>query len=374
MLPAIGAVRPWADPEIVSINRLSMRPPTAAAATLDQARAGTPLPWRRSLDGRWSFRLFDHPDRVPASAVGASASGAAWSKIAVPGNWTVQGVGDLPQYTNVRMPFDGPPPRLPDRNPTGGPSPVAACPVTVDRSSDRRARRRRRQCPRPVHQRRVRGLRHRQPPRERIRRHLVRPARRERRGHRRGSLERAQLRRGSGPVVDGGPAPLGVRRGARRRAPCVAGVRRRAGQHRRRRCHRDRQRGRDTRRERHDRRTGASWPGMGGALRRRDPPRSATHPTPNGRRAVPVRLALPVQRPHGVGVVRGPRDRTVVCRIPDALPRHRRTARRRPPRLGGPHPTRRVPFGRGSRPPATRERRAGLVVRRQPPRPPPHPR
>ncbi len=39
--------------------------------------------------------------------------------MAVPGNWTLQGVGDLPQYTNVRMPFHGPPPRLPDRNPTG---------------------------------------------------------------------------------------------------------------------------------------------------------------------------------------------------------------------------------------------------------------
>ena len=37
----------------------------------------------------------------------------------MPGNWTLQGVGDLPQYTNVRMPFHGPPPRLPERNPTG---------------------------------------------------------------------------------------------------------------------------------------------------------------------------------------------------------------------------------------------------------------
>jgi beta-galactosidase len=31
----------------------------------------------------------------------------------------VQGVGDHPHYTNIQMPFDGPPPRLPDRNPTG---------------------------------------------------------------------------------------------------------------------------------------------------------------------------------------------------------------------------------------------------------------
>ncbi|MDP4929475.1 MAG: hypothetical protein NWQ79_00705, partial [Ilumatobacteraceae bacterium] len=34
-------------------------------------------------------------------------------------NWTLQDVGDLPHYTNIDMPFDGPPPRLPINNPTG---------------------------------------------------------------------------------------------------------------------------------------------------------------------------------------------------------------------------------------------------------------
>jgi beta-galactosidase len=119
MLPAIGAVRPWVDPHLVSINRLSMRPPTGAFDDLDAARSERGSPWRRSLDGRWRFRLFDHPDRVPASAVAKPAQGAGWTSVVVPGNWTLQGVDDLPQYTNVRMPFPGPPPRLPDRNPTG---------------------------------------------------------------------------------------------------------------------------------------------------------------------------------------------------------------------------------------------------------------
>ncbi len=119
MLPAIGVIRPWADPHVVSINRLSMRPPTVASTSLDDARTDRVSPWRRSLDGRWQFRLFDDTDRVPASAVAKPAAGASWSTVAVPGNWTLQGVGDLPQYTNVRMPFPGPPPRLPDRNPTG---------------------------------------------------------------------------------------------------------------------------------------------------------------------------------------------------------------------------------------------------------------
>jgi beta-galactosidase len=120
MLPAVGVVRPWADPHVVSIGRLDMRPPTAAVDSLASARADEDTsPWRRSLDGRWDFRLFDRPEDVPASAVERPPSGRSWTKVAVPGNWTLQDVGDLPQYTNVRMPFPGPPPRLPERNPTG---------------------------------------------------------------------------------------------------------------------------------------------------------------------------------------------------------------------------------------------------------------
>ncbi len=120
MLPALGVVQPWADPHVVALGRRSMRPPTDSAASGPEARtADGASPWRRSLDGTWAFRLFEHPARVPATAITASADGAAWTKVRVPGNWTLQGVGDLPQYTNVRMPFHGPPPRLPDRNPTG---------------------------------------------------------------------------------------------------------------------------------------------------------------------------------------------------------------------------------------------------------------
>ena len=39
--------------------------------------------------------------------------------IHVPGVWTRQGVGDLPHYTNVVMPWDEQPPNHPDANPTG---------------------------------------------------------------------------------------------------------------------------------------------------------------------------------------------------------------------------------------------------------------
>ncbi len=76
MLPAIGAVRPWADPHLISINRLPMRPPTTALRRSRRGQGGRHRsPWRRSLDGRWRFRLFDHPDVIPAAAVERPADG-----------------------------------------------------------------------------------------------------------------------------------------------------------------------------------------------------------------------------------------------------------------------------------------------------------
>src|SRR4029079_11746077 len=62
------------------------------------------------------FALFDHPDDVRESAI---TGAAAERTVAVPGSWTMQDVGDIPHYTNVQMPFAGPPPALPDRVTTG---------------------------------------------------------------------------------------------------------------------------------------------------------------------------------------------------------------------------------------------------------------
>ncbi|MFM2076657.1 MAG: hypothetical protein RJA49_547, partial [Actinomycetota bacterium] len=107
MLPSIGALRPWADPGVVGIGRLPMHVPLPLA---DDAR--------RSLDGQWHFRLFGGPDAVPASAV-TGPTPTDGRTVAVPGNWTVQDTGDFPHYTNVQMPFPGPPPHLPEHNPTG---------------------------------------------------------------------------------------------------------------------------------------------------------------------------------------------------------------------------------------------------------------
>ncbi|MEZ5258630.1 MAG: glycoside hydrolase family 2 TIM barrel-domain containing protein [Ilumatobacteraceae bacterium] len=110
MLPVLGELRPWADPAQIEINRLPMRAPLPLA---DDAR--------RCLDGDWAFRLFESPDAVPAAAVTGPTPDVAtqWRTVAVPGNWTMQILEDLPQYTNIQMPFPGPPPVLPERNPTG---------------------------------------------------------------------------------------------------------------------------------------------------------------------------------------------------------------------------------------------------------------
>lgn len=107
MLPVIGALAPWADPTLLQLNRLPAHTPLRGFT-------------RRALDGAWQLEMFESPDVVPATAIVGRRSRAV--EVAVPGNWTMQDLGgfvDLPQYTNIQMPFEGPPPALPDRNPTG---------------------------------------------------------------------------------------------------------------------------------------------------------------------------------------------------------------------------------------------------------------
>lgn len=107
MLPVIGALRPWVDPTQIQINRLPMHVPLSGFT-------------RRSLDGPWSLEMFDGPGAVTAGALSGQRVNAV--TVDVPGNWTMQDLGgfvDLPHYTNVQMPFPGPPPQLPERNPTG---------------------------------------------------------------------------------------------------------------------------------------------------------------------------------------------------------------------------------------------------------------
>ena len=68
----------------------------------------------RSLDGEWEFRLAARPEEAPR-ALGLKRG---WHTVEVPSLWTMQGFG-RPHYTNVVMPFDEQPPRVPEENETG---------------------------------------------------------------------------------------------------------------------------------------------------------------------------------------------------------------------------------------------------------------
>ena len=90
----------WTSPETTAINRLPM-------LNIEQYE-------KISLDGTWRFQLL----RKPTDPVRKR-----WSKIPVPGLWTMQPESDVffdkPIYTNVQMPFDHSPPNVPEENPTG---------------------------------------------------------------------------------------------------------------------------------------------------------------------------------------------------------------------------------------------------------------
>lgn len=102
-LDAFGS-RSWARPEVTCFNRLPMSTLLLRDDVLH-------------LDGEWSFTLRPRPEAVRTEDLTGPLDG--WRHIEVPGCWTMQDVGDPPRYTNIRMPFDGPPPRVPDENPTG---------------------------------------------------------------------------------------------------------------------------------------------------------------------------------------------------------------------------------------------------------------
>ncbi|HUF32010.1 MAG TPA: glycoside hydrolase family 2 TIM barrel-domain containing protein, partial [Acidimicrobiales bacterium] len=95
--------RSWARPEVTGVGRLPMTTLLARADTL-------------ALDGAWAFLRRDLPEDVERDDLTRPTDG--WDQVEVPGCWTMQG-HDHPHYTNTQMPFPGPPPAVPDDNPTG---------------------------------------------------------------------------------------------------------------------------------------------------------------------------------------------------------------------------------------------------------------
>ncbi len=112
----LGGRRSWELPEVPSLGRLPPHatlvpfPSPELAAALDPGRSA----WFASLDGEWEFRLAARPDKAPR----ALDAVRGWRIVSVPGLWTMQGFG-APHYTNVAMPFEEPPPHVPEENPTG---------------------------------------------------------------------------------------------------------------------------------------------------------------------------------------------------------------------------------------------------------------
>lgn len=100
----------WEDPALTGLRRLPASTRAGRVPSADDL-------YTRDLGGTWSFRLLDRPTAAPPGWTTADPRG--WDRIAVPGCWTTQGFGDLPQYTNVVMPFAGDPPHVPADNPTG---------------------------------------------------------------------------------------------------------------------------------------------------------------------------------------------------------------------------------------------------------------
>ncbi|HET9731394.1 MAG TPA: glycoside hydrolase family 2 TIM barrel-domain containing protein [Acidimicrobiales bacterium] len=97
--------RTWARPEITGLGRIPTASPLRSSDRVD-------------LDGTWHFRLRERPEAVTEADIHGPCPEPLWHRAEVPGCWTMQGF-DRPQYTNISMPFPGPPVTLPDDNPTG---------------------------------------------------------------------------------------------------------------------------------------------------------------------------------------------------------------------------------------------------------------
>jgi beta-galactosidase len=109
----------WRDPTHTGAGRLAMRVPFVPHSDIVSARLGDEAsPWCASLDGAWAFVIVDRPEVVGRAHVDPETDDGGWDRLAVPSNWTMHGY-DRPHYTNVQMPFPGPPPAVPDANPTG---------------------------------------------------------------------------------------------------------------------------------------------------------------------------------------------------------------------------------------------------------------
>ena len=85
--------RDWENHQLLQINRCGAHAPWGAYESAAQALRGDRDASGNvmSLDGEWTFKLFDAPEKVPA---GFWKNTKGWDSIQVPSNWEVQGFGE----------------------------------------------------------------------------------------------------------------------------------------------------------------------------------------------------------------------------------------------------------------------------------------
>ena len=95
----------WDDPAVVARNREPRHVSLVPYVDADAGRRADPQAATfASLNGAWAFRCFANPASVPEAFSSPDYDDSDWDRIAVPGNWQVQGY-DKPIYTNVQYPF-----------------------------------------------------------------------------------------------------------------------------------------------------------------------------------------------------------------------------------------------------------------------------
>ncbi|BBI31965.1 glycoside hydrolase family 2 TIM barrel-domain containing protein [Cohnella abietis] len=112
----------WQNPSIQQLNREPMHSPWGAYASEEESTRCDRLTssiYKLSLDGEWTFKLYENPEQVPTGFYEESFDLNGWGTIQVPGSWELQG-HDKPIYTNIVYPFpidDSSEPHLRDHDP-----------------------------------------------------------------------------------------------------------------------------------------------------------------------------------------------------------------------------------------------------------------
>ena len=91
--------RDWENPHVFGINKLPYH------ATLQLPSRETECKEIISLDGKWAFHWSKNPDSRIMDFWKTDYDATSWDKIAVPGNWQLQGFG-RPIYININYPFE----------------------------------------------------------------------------------------------------------------------------------------------------------------------------------------------------------------------------------------------------------------------------